>query len=232
MSDIAYPKPVADVVATLSDICRHQNRPDLVELLENSHAHFNAVDYDNWNGGTTTWALRLEVPTQLFAAAHPRLAAIEKELAEKLSYLDRLHANDPLGEVTITPLTSAEMALGQRMAPTDIDVRRIWGDDNCFHLFISHVSQHKIQASSLKNSLLENGISGFVAHEDIEPSREWQSEISLALRSMHALAALVTPEFHQSNWTDQEYLSGWVPIPTVFSANLTAIEVSWDAIPF
>ena len=29
-------------------------------------------------------------------------------------------------------------------------------------------------------------------------------EIDLALRSMHALSALLTPDFHLSDWTDQE----------------------------
>ena len=52
--------------------------------------------------------------------------------------------------------------------------------------------------------LAYRGIAGFVAHEDIEPSLEWQAEIELGLRSMHALAAILTPEFHASNWTDQE----------------------------
>src|SRR6185437_50205 len=206
MLENSYPKPIADVVATLTDICRHQNRAELVELLENSHAHFDATDYDNWNGGTTTWALRLEVPIPLFAAAQKRLSGIEKELGEKLDFLDRLYPNDPLGEVTITPLTSPEMALGQRMAPSDVDVRRLWRD-GYLRLFLSHVSQHKIQVSKLKGELLENGISAFVAHEDIEPNLEWQNEISLALRSMHALAALVTLDFHSSKWTDQEV--GW-----------------------
>jgi hypothetical protein len=42
---------------------------------------------------------------------------------------------------------------------------------------------------------------------DIEPSREWQMEIELALRSMNALAAFITSEFHESFRTDQEV--GW-----------------------
>jgi hypothetical protein len=48
------------------------------------------------------------------------------------------------------------------------------------------------------------GISSFVAHEDIEPSAEWQREIVKAIRTMHAMAALLTPDFHDSNWTDHE----------------------------
>jgi hypothetical protein len=238
MFDNSYPKPIADVVLTLTDICSHQKRPELVRLLENAHAHFDAVNYDNWNGGTTTWALRLEVPTVLFASAHNRLAEIEKELLDKLSFLDRLYPNDPLGEVTITPITSAEMAIGQKMAPSDAEVRRLW-HEGYFRLFLSHVSRHKVQVSQLKDALFQCGISGFVAHEDIEPSLEWQNEISLALRSMHALVAIITPDFHESKWTDQEI--GWalgrgVPVvplhlgcdPYGFVGKIQAIRGSFD----
>lgn len=207
MPDIVYPKSIADVIATLTDICRYQKRSELIELLENAHAHFDDIGYDNWNGGTTTWELRLEVPTHLYASAESCLPDIEKELADKLKYLDRLHPNDPLGQVTITPLTSAEIALGQRMAPSDIDVHRLWGDSSNLRLFLSHVSAHKVSVSQLKDALADVGITAFVAHEDIEPNKEWQNEIALALRSMHALAALVTPDFHDSKWTDQEI--GW-----------------------
>lgn len=58
--------------------------------------------------------------------------------------------------------------------------------------------------SELKWELKQYGVSGFVAHEDIAPSLEWQEEIEVALRSMDAMAALLTPEFHDSSWTDQE----------------------------
>jgi hypothetical protein len=48
------------------------------------------------------------------------------------------------------------------------------------------------------------GISAFVAHRDIEPTKEWQSEIELALNTADALCALLHPAFHESKWTDQE----------------------------
>ena len=74
-------------------------------------------------------------------------------------------------------------------------------------LFLSHVSKYKVAVSKLKDGLALYGIAAFVAHEDIEPSLQWRDEIELGLRSMHALAALVTPDFHASPWTDQEI--GW-----------------------
>jgi hypothetical protein len=47
------------------------------------------------------------------------------------------------------------------------------------------------------------GVSAFVAHENIEPTK-WQDEIEKALLSMNALAAILMPGFHESKWTDQE----------------------------
>lgn len=73
-----------------------------------------------------------------------------------------------------------------------------------FKLFISHVSSEKTKATALKNALKNYAISGFVAHEDIHPTLEWQNEIEKALFSMDALAACLTPTFHESKWTDQE----------------------------
>ena len=56
----------------------------------------------------------------------------------------------------------------------------------------------------LRDSLDRYGVSCFVAHEDIEPTKEWQDEIEGALFSMDALVALLTERFSESCWTDQE----------------------------
>lgn len=73
-----------------------------------------------------------------------------------------------------------------------------------FRLFLSHVSAIKGKAAQLQRVLKRYGISCFVAHEDIEPTRDWQNEIEKALMSMDALAAVLSPGFKESNWTDQE----------------------------
>jgi hypothetical protein len=73
-----------------------------------------------------------------------------------------------------------------------------------FRLFISHTSSNAALATKLKQKLWFFGISAFVAHEDIEPTREWQIEIESALRTMDGILALLTADFHTSHWTDQE----------------------------
>ncbi len=73
-----------------------------------------------------------------------------------------------------------------------------------FRLFISHLSAFKVRAAQLQAALLRYGITAFVAHNDIEPTKEWEDEIEKALFSMEALVAILTPRFRESNWTDQE----------------------------
>lgn len=73
-----------------------------------------------------------------------------------------------------------------------------------FRVFISHLTENKESATYLKNNLAKYGIDCFVAHEDIEPSKLWQTEIEKALASMDLLCAILTPNFYQSKWCDQE----------------------------
>ena len=73
-----------------------------------------------------------------------------------------------------------------------------------FKLFLSHLSSFKATTGQLQAALRKFGISAFVAHVDIEPTREWQNEIEAGLHSMDALVAILVPGFKESNWTDQE----------------------------
>lgn len=73
-----------------------------------------------------------------------------------------------------------------------------------FRLFISHLSSFKETAANLQTVLLNFGITAFVAHKDIEPTKEWEEEIEKGLFSMEALAAILTPGFRESKWADQE----------------------------
>lgn len=81
---------------------------------------------------------------------------------------------------------------------------RPWKDNDCFRLFLSHLAVHKDKATRLKVALGKYHINAFVAHEDIEPTREWQKEIERALLHMDAMLTIHTKGFSQSVWTQQE----------------------------
>lgn len=94
-----------------------------------------------------------------------------------------------------------------------------------FKLFISHLASFKKTIGSLKKELKKYGISAFVAHEDIEPTSEWQVEIERGLFSMDALCAVLMPGFKNSNWTDQE-------IGVAIGRNVLVIPVRKDLDPY
>ena len=83
------------------------------------------------------------------------------------------------------------------------DLEKLWGPGP-IRVFISHLGMHKKHAMKIKESLVQLGIASFVAHSDIEPTLEWQTEIERALFSMNIFVALLTNGFKESDWTDQE----------------------------
>ena len=113
-------------------------------------------------------------------------------------------------------------------------LEQLWGE-SAIRIFISHTSEYKTVAQDIKLSLENYGIASFVAHEDIKPMQEWQSEIRNALFSMDMLIALLNQNFSESDWTDQEIgvaVGRKVPIvpirlgkdPYGFIANLQAVN--------
>ena len=94
---------------------------------------------------------------------------------------------------------------------------QVWGNGS-IRIFISHVAMYKALAAEIRDGLTDFEIASFVAHEDIEPTTEWQTEIERALFSMDMLVALLTEGFSESKWTDQEVgiaIGRGVPIVSV-----------------
>ena len=116
--------------------------------------------------------------------------------------------------------------------------KRIWGTGKV-RVFLSHKSEYKNETAKLKEELSKHNIACFVAHEDVEPTREWQKEIENALFSMDILVALMTEGFQNSNWTDQEIgialgrekkviLVNLGTAPYGFVGKIQALSSSWE----
>lgn len=196
-------QPVETLIESLIQVFKHQNKLETVNLLENTEASIEETEYDNWDGGTYYFRLSLRIPLKLFANLESRIDQFEQAITKKLASVLRDTGNQHLNSVVITPILANPATSRLAPKPTADDVGRIW-QPNCLKLFLSHISTHKTVISNLKDELSIYGISGFVAHEDIEPTKEWENEIFLALNSANALAAFLTPDFHESKWTDQE----------------------------
>lgn len=80
----------------------------------------------------------------------------------------------------------------------------MWKTPDKYKLFISHLTQDKDEVSVVAENLNRLGISTFVAHTDISGGKQWVNEIKNALMTMNGLLAYITPNFYDSEWTDQE----------------------------
>ena len=99
-------------------------------------------------------------------------------------------------------IISVEFRL-QQTPITDIN-EEIIEDESVSKFFISYSHLDKGIAGKLKGSLEGFGLKAFLAHEDIEPSEEWQRAIIRELKACDAFLPILTKSFPLSNWTGQE----------------------------
>lgn len=97
--------------------------------------------------------------------------------------------------------------------------------ENYVRVFLSHLSAHREFAAELQEAMDEYGLTAFVAHNDIEPTTEWQDEIETALSTCEVLIALLHNGFKESNWTDQE-------IGFAMGRGLPVFSVRYDQDPY
>jgi hypothetical protein len=192
---------IAKILGALERVLREEGRLDVADLILEAKPGFEETSYDNWNGGTYGYTLQLEVPARSYAKLGDTVDNLEKDLKARIERFTRLYSNEHVEGVVIAPSLEEPGHLATR--PTTVDVPAFW-KQGTLRLFLSHVSTVKKDASALAGNLLSYGVSGFVAHEDIEPTKEWEDEIRLALSTCDALVCLLTNDFNQSKWTDQE----------------------------
>jgi len=102
-----------------------------------------------------------------------------------------------------------EFLLGEDAAPSTIPSYEgdgLWGIEPA-RAFLSHTYAKRHFVSSVKEALRPFGIAGFVAHDDINPSRDWRNSIKAALGTCDVFVPFLHDGFHESQWCDQEV--GW-----------------------
>jgi len=247
--ELQLPKNVDRYLATLSKLYATEGERQLQEILVNAQVRVDeGYHYDNWNGGTYGHALFLTLPEPLYLRSMKKKAEIQKRIAADINKFHNFE-NESIDEVFLE-MEAAEhrnwrkdsgvLITGKRVVLPDA-TKRIWGDSG-YRVFLSHKSKVKTETSKLKESLQLFGVSAFVAHKDIRPTKEWRDEIENALATMDALVALMTDGFHDSDWTDQEigYAFGrGVPIialrmgtdPYGFIGKFQALSCEWADAP-
>jgi hypothetical protein len=192
------------LVITAAKIARLQGAESEAIILEKADASLIETGYDNWDGGQSFYTLMLEIPIPIYASIDDNREALEKSIHQRVKALIRTESGNLITEVVISPVLADDARpLETDTSTTPEDLPSFW-QPGFFRLFIGHIAAHKDSAHRLKEALARYQVAAFVAHDDIEPTREWQAEIERALRTMDSLVALVTPGFVESRWCDQE----------------------------
>jgi len=94
-------------------------------------------------------------------------------------------------------------------------------------VFLSYHSSNNVLAGNIKSQLEKFGLDVFLAHEDIEPTEEWQDRILVELEETEVFLPILTRNFQTSKWTAQE-----TGIALAKDAFIISVKVSIDPYGF
>lgn len=94
-----------------------------------------------------------------------------------------------------------------------------------FRVFISYRSRYKKEAGELAYALRPYLFTTFVAHRDIPPLTVWRDELLIALKTAQVYIALLTEDFREGEWTDNEVGFG-------LGRNRLVIPISYGGEPY
>lgn len=170
----------------------------------------NISNNDHWNNSNHDiihHGLRFFLPEDICLENFDQKEDIEERVKEAFNRASSDIDNESIYKVSIDLKNSINDYQGiiYPLDPKTLSIENtdIWLD-NYIRLFISHKSEHKEDVSKLPEELKTHGISSFVAHTDILPTREWRLEIKKALRSTDIFLAFITEDFFRSEWANQE----------------------------
>jgi len=182
----------------LRQILEYHDREDLSNLLAECTALIEQ-DYDSYN--QPYYQCTIIAPLKSFYV-FKSLDEIDRKLL--LSFLEDLYppqSNQHHG------LTSLDFRL---LRPEDETIRLNEGTwsprskTTLIRAFISYSTDDDRIASIVKHELEKFGIEAFLAHEDVKPTYEWQKAILSRLIDSDIFVPILTDNFYNSPWTDQE----------------------------
>lgn len=204
------------VLPTIRELLSLQGNKHICDILKFSNMEYNEVTNDFGNDFDE---VIIKVPTDRYISLKTEYNSIESlEQIILNAFVEATKGMRSPYSVTIRPNSNIQATLFES------GEYQGWRN-GYFRMFISHIASKKEKASSLKAELENYGITSFVAHEDISPTKEWIKEIEKALNSMDCMSAMLYEGFHDSNWCDQE-------VGIAIGRNITVLPLIIDYNPY
>ena len=205
----SLPDDTEAIVRGLARLYAMQGRKAEVALLAKSHAEMEQIEYDNWNGGTYTYALNLRAPADLYAALERDVEALEKEFLERLAPLLRGYQNEYLGSVVITIelkhddnwRDNAVKWLGDSTASSNSTPN----NNAKYDYFISHAREDKnVLVRPLAEGLDNRNVSVWYDEFTLTVGDNLRQSIDKGLANSRYGIVVFSPDFFGKNWTQYE----------------------------
>lgn len=92
------------------------------------------------------------------------------------------------------------------MSEIETDNAKIWESRERINVFISYKDnpEYNDKVADFLAGLEKFGVCGFLASRDIKPTQKWEKMIRARLQTTDVLIALMTDDFHKSEWTGHE----------------------------
>lgn len=179
----------------------------LAEVLDHARVEVQeGVDYDNWNGGIHGHNVLLHLPAEILGKVPlQKQDAITNRLRDDLKLASSSVENEYINSVFLEmDEEGVDSNTGSSARRATQETQSKYWKPNTLRAFISHRDTNKVYAHSMASILEGYGVSSFVAHDAIEPDKEWLLEILKALQTMDFMVALLSDDFYDSPWTNQE----------------------------
>lgn len=204
---------LSSILPTVKDLLLCQGHKQESEILVLGNITYDET-YDGY--GNDYDLVLIDVQTEKYVSLKKNIKEIENIILSAFS--EATKGGRTPNEVTIKPNSNVQATLFES------GTYQGWRN-GYFRMFISHITAMKQKASNLKTALEDYGITSFVAHEDINPTKEWQKEIQRALNSMDCMSAMLYDGFHQSYWCDQE-------VGVALGRSITVLPLILDHAPY
>lgn len=197
------------IIRTLAQVYAMEGRKLEVEILAKSEAELEQIEYDNWNGGTYTYALKLQVSPVLYTRIGQGLDDIEKDMLKRLGPLLRAYSNEYLGQVMITMQLEHEenwrdnamkwLNEAEDKDGLDTDVRFK------YDAFISHATEDKPElVRPLAEELVRRGSRIWYDEFTLKVGDSLRQSIDMGLAASRFGIVVLSKAFFSKNWPQYE----------------------------
>ncbi len=104
------------------------------------------------------------------------------------------------------------------------DSKRKVSDVKPVVIFVSHSDKDNVMATKIGTLINDSYIEFFLAHRDISGGKLWRDVIHEKIKNCDVLVALVTENFHEANYTEQEIGAAWILEKPILVIRVGGIE--------